>query len=252
MSKMSKGVLGICAILFPVMGVFPDRYMTWMADLGQSFMGAEEHAEKMVWYSLTNLSGSIISILTGAVVYVLLVRGWMMKKQPDGRKKYVNRWPAVMDLEDYFYRPVVLKILPAVAGGVCGILDKLVDVFAKIQPLAAYAEASFFDTIQDPVIVEMKKEIYHGSVEPDDPEEGNPVTHVLGRCCNTVKHLLNATIWKKHPCQTDFKHKFALLYEELRENMILIGRSMSYGLLLFSLGLCITLIYLLVAAVKMA
>lgn len=252
MNKMSKTVLGICAVLFPVMGILPDRFMTWMADLGQTFMEIEETAEQIHWFSMTNLSGSLISILLGIAVYLLIVRGWMMKKQADGLKEYVNRWPAVLDLEDYLYRPVLLQVLPAVAGNVCKVLDKLVDVLAKVQPLAAYAEASFFNTIQDPVIVEMKKDIYHGSTEPDDPEEGNPVTHVLGRCCNAVKHLLNATVWKKHPCQTDFKHKLALRYEQFRENMILIGRSMSYGLLLFSLGLCITLIYLLIAAVRMA
>ena len=252
MNKMSKTVLGICAVLFPVMGILPDRFMTWMADLGQTFMGTEETAEQIHWFSMTNLSGSLISILLGVAVYLLIVRGWMMRKQAGGSKEYVNCWPAVLDLEDYLYRPVLLQVLPAVAGGVCKVLDKLVDVLAKVQPLAAYAEASFFNTIQDPVIVEMKKDIYHGSAEPDDPEEGNPVTHVLGRCCNAVKHLLNATVWKKHPCQTDFKHKLALRYEQFRENMILIGRSMSYGLLLFSLGLCITLIYLLIAAVRMA
>ena len=252
MNKMSKAVLGICAVLFPVMGILPDRFMTWMADLGQTFMGTEETAEQIHWFSITNLSGSLISILLGVAVYLLIVRGWMMRKQADGSKEYVNCWPAVLDLEDYLYRPVLLQVLPAVAGSVCKVLDKLVDVLAKVQPLAAYAEASFFNTIQDPVIVEMKKDIYHGSAEPDDPEEGNPVTHVLGRCCNAVKHLLNATVWKKHPCQTDFKHKLALRYEQFRENMILIGRSMSYGLLLFSLGLCITLIYLLIAAVRMA
>lgn len=252
MNTMSKIVLGICAVLFPLMGILPDRFMTWMADLGQTFMGAEEAAEQISWFDMTNLSGSLISVLFGAAVYLLVIRGWMMRKQADGSKEYVNCWPAVLDLENYLYRPVLLQILPAVAGGVCKVLDKLVDVFAKIQPLAAYVEASFFNTIQDPVIVEMKKDIYHGSEEPDDPEEGNPVTHVLGKCCNAVKHLLNATVWKKHPCKTDFKHKFALRYEQFRENMILIGRSMSYGLLLFSLGLCITLIYLLIAAVRMA
>lgn len=252
MNTMSKIVLGICAVLFPLMGILPDRFMNWMADLGQTFMGAEEAAEQISWFGMTNLSGSLISVLLGAAVYLLVIRGWMMKKQADGSKEYVNCWPAVLDLEDYLYRPVLLQVLPAVAGGVCKVLDKLVDVFAKIQPLAAYVEASFFNTIQDPVIVEMKKDIYHGSEEPDDPEEGNPVTHVLGRCCNAVKHLLNATVWKKHPCKTDFKHKFALRYEQFRENMMLIGRSMSYGLLLFSLGLCITLIYLLIAAVRMA
>lgn len=252
MNTMSKIVLGICAVLFPLMGILPDRFMNWMADLGQTFMGAEEAAEQISWFGMTNLSGSLISVLLGAAVYLLVIRGWMMRKQADGSKEYVNCWPAVLDLEDYLYRPVLLQVLPAVAGGVCKVLDKLVDVFAKIQPLAAYVEASFFNTIQDPVIVEMKKDIYHGSEEPDDPEEGNPVTHVLGRCCNAVKHLLNATVWKKHPCKTDFKHKFALRYEQFRENMMLIGRSMSYGLLLFSLGLCITLIYLLIAAVRMA
>lgn len=252
MNTMSKIVLGICAVLFPLMGILPDRFMNWMADLGQTFMGAEEAAEQISWFGMTNLSGSLISVLLGAAVYLLVIRGWMMKKQADGSKEYVNCWPAVLDLEDYLYRPVLLQVLPAVAGGVCKVLDKLVDVFAKIQPLAAYVEASFFNTIQDPVIVEMKKDIYHGSEEPDDQEEGNPVTHVLGRCCNAVKHLLNATVWKKHPCKTDFKHKFALRYEQFRENMMLIGRSMSYGLLLFSLGLCITLIYLLIAAVRMA
>ena len=252
MNKMSKTVLGICAVLFPVMGTMPDHFMTWMADLGQSFMGTEETAVPISWFRMTNLSGSLISVLLGVAVYLLLIRGWMMRKQADGTKVYVNRWPQVLDLENYLYRPVLLQIFPAVAGSVCKVLDKLMDVFVKIQPLAAYAEASFFNTIQDPVIVEMKKDIYHGSMEPDDPEEGNPVTHVLGKCCNAVKHLLNATVWKKHPCRTDFKHELALRYEQFRENMILIGRSMSYGLLLFSLGLCITLIYLLVAAVRMA
>ena len=252
MNTMSKIVLGICAVLFPLMGILPDRFMNWMADLGQTFMGAEEAAEQISWFGMTNLSGSLISVLLGAAVYLLVIRGWMMRKQADGSKEYVNRWPAALDLENFLYRPVLLQVLPAVAGGVCKVLDKLVDVFAKIQPLAAYVEASFFNTIQDPVIVEMKKDIYHGSEEPDDLEEGNPVTHVLGKCCNAVKHLLNATVWKKHPCKTDFKHKFALRYEQFRENMMLIGRSMSYGLLLFSLGLCITLIYLLIAAVRMA
>ena len=157
----------------------------------------------------------------------------------------------MLDLEDYLYRPILLQILPAIGGGISIVLDKMTDVFAKIQPLAAYAEASFFNTIQDPVIVEMKQDVYHERQEIEDPEEGNHLTCAIGRICNAVKHLLNATIWKKHPCQTDFIHKLALMYEEFRENTILIGRSMSYGLLLFSLGLCITLIYLLVSAVRL-
>ena len=248
MNRVSAAVLAVCAMLFPVMGIVPHLTMDRIADMGQEFMGAEEMTGQVAYYSFGNLSGSLISIGIGILVYVFVIRTWMMQKNGN-TKEYVNRWPAVLDLEDYLYRPVLLQILPVIGGGVSSLLDKLVDVSAKIQPLAGYVEASFFDTIQDPIIVEMKKDVYHGSVEKTDPEEGNHLTHVLGKLCNAVKHLCNATIWKKHPCQTDFIHKLSLWYEEFRENTILIGRSMSYGLLLFSLGLCITLIYLLVSAV---
>ena len=254
MNKVSKTVLGICGVLFPVMGILPHLTMDHIADLGQEFMASSavaEHAE-VAYFSLNNLKGSLISIVSGILIYWLLIKTWMMQKNADGKTEYMNRWPKVLDLEDYLYRPVLLRILPAIGGGICGVLDRLVDIAAKVSPLAAYGEASFFNTIQDPVIVEMKKDIYHGRVELTDPEEGNHMTHAIGRLCNAVKHLLNATIWKKHPCQTDFIHKLSLLYEELRENTILIGRSMSYGLILFSLGLCITLIYLLISAVSMA
>lgn len=249
MNPVSRAVLGICGILFPLMGILPYLTMDKVADLGQGFMGAEG-SSAVSYYSFANLKGSLISILIGVLIYLFLIRTWMMRLK-DGKNEYINRWPKVLDLEDYFYRPVLLQVLPAIGGGVSTVLDKMADVFAKIQPLAAYAEASFFNTIQDPVIVEMKQDIYHESQEMADPEEGNHLTYALGRCCNAVKHLLNATIWKKHPCQTDFIHKLALLYEELKENTILIGRSMSYGLLLFSLGLCITLIYLLISSVRM-
>mgnify|MGYP004717833733 CR=1 FL=1 len=248
MNKISAAVLGTCAIIFPVMGFFPHLTMDRIADMGQGFMGAEEGAERIAYYSFGNLSGSMISLLIGILVYVFIIRTWMMQKNGN-TKEYVNRWPAVMDLEDYLYRPILLQILPTIGGSISCVLDRLADVTAKLQPLAGYVEASFFDTIQDPIIVEMKKDVYHGSEEKTDPEEGNHLTHVLGRLCNAVKHLCNATIWRKHPCQTDFIHKLSLWYEEFRENTILIGRSMSYGLLLFSLGLCITLIYLLISAV---
>lgn len=249
-NPVSRAVLGICGILFPLMGTLPYLTMDKIANWGQGFMEAEG-SSTISYYSAANLKGSLVSVLIGVLIYLFLIRTWMMRTK-EGTREYVNRWPQVLDLEDYFYRPVLLQVLPAIGGGVSSVLDKLVDIFAKVQPLAAYAEASFFNTIQDPVIVEMKKDIYHEREEQQDPEEGNHLTYALGRCCNGVKHLLNATIWKKHPCQTDFIHKLAMMYEEFKENTILIGRSMSYGLLLFSLGLCITLIYLLIASVRMA
>ena len=62
---------------------------------------------------------------------------------------------------------------------------------------------------------------------------------------NSLEKLANATIWRKHPRTTDHEHKYAMLHEELSEDGVMIGRSLSFALLLFCFGLVITVIYLL-------
>ena len=122
MNRVSAAVLAVCAMLFPVMGIVPHLTMDRIADMGQEFMGAEEMAGQVAYYSFGNLSGSLISIGIGILVYVFVIRTWMMQKNGN-TKEYVNRWPAVLDLEDYLYRPVLLQILPVIGGGVSSLLD---------------------------------------------------------------------------------------------------------------------------------
>ncbi|MCQ4775957.1 hypothetical protein NE634_20240, partial [Lacrimispora saccharolytica] len=43
-------------------------------------MGAEEMAGQVAYYSFGNLSGSLISIGIGILVYVFVIRTWMMQK----------------------------------------------------------------------------------------------------------------------------------------------------------------------------
>ena len=78
-------------------------------------------------------------------------------------------------------------------------------------------------------------------------EEGNEVTHAIGSLFNHLEDFLNHIIWRKHPHHKDFEHALVLRYEGFKENLGMISRSLSYGLLLFSLGLCATLIYLLLS-----
>ena len=80
-------------------------------------------------------------------------------------------------------------------------------------------------------------------------EEGNEVTHILGQFFNSLERGLNKTLWHEQPKKRDFEHWFALKYASFKENAGFIGRSLSYGLILFCIGLCVTLIYLLVSTV---
>jgi len=228
MNPVSTVALGISAVLFPIMGMFPTLTMDNLADLAQNFMGVTHAGHAVHYFTWTNLKGSVISIAIGAVVYFFVVRKWMMKKQEDGTVVYVNRWFKYLDLEDYIYRPLLLKIIPDVLGTVCMLLNVLVDS----------------------VVVILRKTIYRDSRYEAELEEGNSITHVFGVLLNSLEALCNKTIWKNHPHKRDFEHQFALSYSSFKENASIIGRSLSYGLILFSMGLCATLIYLLVSAMS--
>ena len=249
MTPCSAFALTASAVLIPIMGMLPYATMNRIADMGQNFMGHVHMEHEVHYFTWTNLKGSVISILIGAVVYFVVVRGFMMEKQADGTTKYVNRWPAKLDLEELLYRPVILKVLPSVCGGVCKVLDQITDIFVRIAIATGGFVAGLFDVLTDGFVVFLRKTIYRDSSPVTELEEGNEMTHALGSFLNTVEAICNRFIWKERPRKKDFEHAFALKYAAFKENASFIGRSLSYGLILFCLGLCVTLIYLLIYTV---
>lgn len=249
MTPCSAFALTASAVLIPIMGVLPYATMNRIADMGQNFMGHVHMEHEVHYFTWTNLKGSGISILIGAAVYFVVVRGFMMEKQADGTTKYVNRWPKKLDLEELLYRPVLLKVLPAVCGGVCKVLDRITDILVRIVIAIGSFVAGLFDILADGFVVFLRRTVYRDSLPVTELEEGNEMTHALGSFLNTVEAVLNRFIWKEHPRKKDFEHMLALKYSEFKENASFIGRSLSYGLILFCLGLCATLIYLLIYTV---
>ncbi len=247
---VSAVALTATAVLIPVMGLLPGLTMDRMADMAQEFLGVHHAGHAVHYFTWTNLKGSVISIAIGAVIYLLVVRGWMMKKQENCQKSYVNRWPAWIDLEEYLYRPLLMKALPAIIGFVCKILDNLFDVLQKIAVGLGGLAAGILNILTDGIVVFLRKTVYRDSRDQGELEEGNAFTHVIGVALNRLETLLNKTIWKNHEHRKDLEHWFVLKSVAFKENSTLIGRSLSFGLVLFSIGLCATLIFLLVTALK--
>ena len=247
---VSAVALTATAVLIPVMGLLPGLTMDRMADMAQEFLGVHHAGHAVHYFTWTNLKGSVISIVIGTVIYLLVVRGWMMKKQENCQKSYVNRWPAWIDLEEYLYRPLLMKALPAIIGFVCKILDNLFDVLQKIAVGLGGLAAGILNILTDGIVVFLRKTVYRDSRDRGELEEGNAFTHVIGVALNRLETLLNKTIWKNHEHRKDLEHWFVLKSVAFKENSTLIGRSLSFGLVLFSIGLCATLIFLLVTALK--
>ena len=114
------------------------------------------------------------------------------------------------------YRPVLLTALPLFFGTLCRILDRLPDA----------------------LIVLLRRTVYKDSPIPHELEEGNALTHAAGELVDSVGAVFHR--------KTDYKHRFALLYEDFSENSTIIGRSLSFGLFMACLGLILMLVYLLV------
>ncbi len=215
--------LGGSALALLLFGLFPKQGMDRAAELSQGFMGLEKAGEATAYFSLENLKGAAVSIAIGALVYGLVIRGLLMRRNPrTGVKEYVDRWPAWLDLENLIYRPLFLKILPGVFGVACRILD------------------SFTDT----AVVLLRKTLYRDSPLPRQRKEGNAFTEFLGKGRNLIQALGNLTVHRQNPRHRDYVHLAAMKGEALKESNLVIQRSLSFGLLLFCVGLGLTLVFL--------
>lgn len=213
-------IAGSAFILF-IWGILPHVTMDRVAHLGQIFMRNEEAEELVHYFSLKNLSGAMISITIGIVLYVFFIRRFLRKKEGE-IYHYVNVWPAWLDLENLLYRPLILSILPVMFG-----------VFFRV-----------FDTLPDTFVVLMRKTLYKDSPLPREREEGTILSTMIGRIRNGIQKLANLSWNRKNPTRRDYVHLEALKSEERGENYKVIQRSLSFGLLLFGVGLLMMLVYL--------
>lgn len=223
MNHESAVALTVSAVLLPVFGLLPHFTMDKLADMGQGFMHLEEMKETVNYFSLENLEGSLVTILIGAAVYMLIVRMCLMKKGEYGKTTYINLWPSWLDVEELLYRPLLLRMIPLILRIVCRIGDSAVDW----------------------IILLLRKTVYRDRKIPHELAEGNLFTHTLGVAMDDITLAKNHIKHREQKNKVSYAHKLAVRRDILLENSMIIRRSLSFGLFMFCLGLCLTLIYLL-------
>lgn len=212
------------ALVLTAFGVVPSLTMDSVADLAQGFLHGEAPSEAVRYFSLTNLSGAAVSIGTGVAVYFGFIRTCLMKKE-NGRKYYVNLWPGWLDLENLLYRPLLTRILPFALALFCRIFDRFADA----------------------MIFLLQKTVFREVREKEPIPYGNKMTHCVGVTLDAVVKVLNCTVRRKRPIRIIFEKHAAQKYEDFVMTTRLVEKSVSYGLLMFCIGLFATLIYLLLS-----
>lgn len=207
MTPLSRFVLVGAAVILPVLGMIPGITMDRIADLGQSFFHGSELGHSIHYFSLANLKGAAISIGIGLILYAVVVRRFLTDRQG----QYLDRWPVWLDLENLIYRPVIEVALPGICGAVCRCLDNyLVPVAVRVFLAVSSVICRGLDHLMDGGILLARKTAYS----------------------------------QRAHRRVVFPEKVVRLEKRIQRAGRVVEQSFSFGLMLFCIGLCLTLGYL--------
>lgn len=255
MTPLSRGSLVGAAVILPVLGILPYLTMNRIADMGQEFFRGSGHLHEVNYFAFANLKGGLISIAIGVILYVGVIRTLLMEPESreagaQGGKRYVNRWPAWLDLENLVYRPILQVALPGVCGAVFGFIDQylistLLTVFFAVSSVVCRA----MDHFADGFVALARRTVFRQLPEPKSHPEGNWLAHVIGSFVDRWERIKNRLFGEKERDRVRVSAVHHLIEREKRFKHMgdLVEQSFSFGLMLFCIGLCVTLGYLLFA-----
>lgn len=261
MDPVSTVAIAVSALLLPLLGLTADVSMNGIAELGTDFFHAGELEHAVRYLSIENLKGAGISILIGAVVYVLIVRKLLMK---DGR--YVDRLPAKLDLENALYRPLLLDWFPALFGYIAALfgenkLTKLLwsgivrlggwlgTLFGENRITEPVSKAFFRVTgivsraisdMVDALVFLLRKTVYRESPIPDDDKTHSLLAYKLGRSIDRAAIRRGS----EQAGEERYAELFVRVKKTLRETTDRITGNLSFALLLLCAALCVVFLYL--------
>ena len=245
-AQSAFALLGSAAVL-PLLGAMPGMLLSPVGARSAAFFGQEASHHAIAYFSAENLIGAAESIAIGAFVYLLIVRRVLMRKEADGSRAYRNLWPTRLDLEELIYRPLVMEILPGIAGAVTGFIAAIPDgrLVRKVIPQGVTAVTRFFSELPENIVLLFRHSVFRVRRALRPVPVGNRVTWICGHFVNACARLLNRTVLRRHPLRTDFEYVFSASWRELQDSVSNLTISISFGLLLLCIGLFLTCAYLL-------
>ena len=233
LSLPARFALGFAAALIPVIGILPGQTMSRFGEVSRSFLqgGAPAHLP-IAYFSFENLKGAAISLLIGACLFGLV----LLARKLELRKKLNIRF----DLEDMVYRPLLAGII-AVGGIFAALCDKLMDRLTALLRSTGGLTAQAMDSAVDHAAALAGRTLFSPVHKVEEVPVGNRFTFTLGTWLDNAAKVFRGGKESEH----SFVTRLAALWEEWTARWRQLARTVSYGLVLFCLGLLCTLAYLL-------
>ena len=172
--------------------------------------------------SLESLKGACISILIGILLYRLVIRHLAFSREEDGSFSCCQVIPSWFGLEKMIYRPLFLQFFPFIGALFFRLFDRIIDGFS----------IAMMKTLLRPKKLRVKQE--------------HMVAYGLGRFVDGITYVVQVKIRKK-PAERrrSYGDLFAVGSAEFSRTTQLVFYSVSFGLMMFAIGLMAALFYLL-------
>lgn len=218
-TPLSAGTVALPAAGLLLCGVFAGSFSSLVSScLG--FFGVR-FAEPVNFFSLSNLSGALISLILGGLLFFVLIFSVVFRRNQSGLRA-VNIWPEWLDLEVCFYRPVGCAV-GFVLTAVCRLIYVLPDCFLFL----------------------LRKVFLAPSRPKRQPESGDSLAHLVASSVDGVLSFGDRHILHKEHDSGNLEIRLARLHTAFSRTTRKIILNFSFALLMACVGICLTLIYIL-------
>ena len=249
MTWLTRIALLASAILVPVLGLQPNLTMDRIADFAGGFLHAGTPAHAVHYFSLTNLKGACISLTIGVIVYLGFIRIKLMPKV-NGERVYVDLWPAKVDIEDRIYRPFIYGLLNfggwiAQIGNEEKLENRVYWPALRTLSFVGAVVSKLLGDVLDMIAAQINRTFLAMKHYTETIRVGNVITDTVGGAADKAAEIVNHTLLRNHPKVHHYTGTLAGWWNGMMAAVRRVTHTMSYGLLLFGLGLCVMIVYVL-------
>ena len=128
-------VIGLASFILPFLGFLPSLTSNNLATLVADFFNVDAHHLHFPdYFAWVNLKGAVISLAIGLFVYFVIIRLWLVKKNENGQKEYIERFKslglAINKIKKAIIKAVVLAIL-FIFRSLCDFVDVMIYLTRK-------------------------------------------------------------------------------------------------------------------------
>ena len=222
-------------VVLLALGLFPYWTMDKIADFSTGFLNTNELSHQIHYFTFRNLSGSLISITLGGVIYWIMRR--TLVRGSETERVYINLWPKQFNLEEYFYRPFI-SFTVRIFYIVCTVLSSAWDtVVAAVLIVGGF---SALLSVGDKAVWAML--IMGGFSAKATNVFGD---NIISRMQRNLFRQINPHEEKFTPLDWVKNHPLSDKWNKIKDSALTLSESMSFWLLATVIGLCAVLLYLL-------